>query len=42
MSRRRKPEDVAKEYIERQKDQEGFEVNYIDSFTGSHDFLQLL
>jgi len=42
MSRRRKPEDVAKEFIRRQEDQEGFEVKYIDSFIGSHGFLQLL
>lgn len=41
MSRRKKPEELAKEYIRKQKDQEGFEIKYIDSFIGINGFLHL-
>ena len=42
MSRRKKPEDLAKEYIQKQKDQEGFELKYIDDFIGISFFLHTI
>ena len=41
MSRRKKPEAVAKYYIAEAKDQPGFELKFIDEFIGMYDFCAL-